>query len=393
MRRRRSASPALLAAAALFLSAAASLHAQGTRFGATLDAGHSSVRWDEYLRSDAITVSPAARLDLPRGSVNGRATWSRFPSGNVSLQGILGGSVLHRFGPRVVGEIGATGSSTYYNGLEEIQTGGDRAGSLYGGGRLHFSSEGRGFWLGGAGGAVTDGYERRSLWQAEAAAWAVWRDATFSVAARPTGLGAVRFVDGELAARWWWRARLELSGLTGLRAGDEVIGARTWSELNVAAWLTPHVAILGGVGRYPADVAQGVPGARYATVAMRLASRPPPRLEAGAPRPAARPTAPLALIRALPSGDLTARLTADGRVLLRVRAPEAGTVELMGDFTDWEPVPLRRTDDGAWEGIFPLVPGTYRFNVRRDGGPWEVPTGVPALEDDLGGTSGVLVIG
>ena len=80
-------------------------------------------------------------------------------------------------------------------------------------------------------------------------------------------------------------------------------------------------------------------------------------------------------------------------VVLRFTLDGARSAELMGDFTDWEPLPLTRADDGTWERAFPLAPGTYRFNVRRDGGAWEVPTGVMGLPDDLGGEAGLLVVG
>jgi hypothetical protein len=64
----------------------------------------------------------------------------------------------------------------------------------------------------------------------------------------------------------------------------------------------------------------------------------------------------------------------------------------MADFTDWQPVPLRAAGDDLWELSVALAPGSYRFNVRTDGGAWVVPPGVTALADDFGGIVALLVV-
>lgn len=391
MRRPRSAAPALLVAASLLWGGVARAHAQA-RLTGTVDAGAASVQYDEYLRTQAVTVSPAGRLDLPRGSVVARGAWSRYESGNSSFQGLLAGNLLVPVGARLQAELGALGSSTYYGAAADYYAdGGERAGSLLGELRLHLSGDARGAWAGLTGGAVTDGFDRRTYWQGELAAWRRVRSVTVSAQARPTWASGQRFTDAEVTARWWIRD-VELSGNAGTRAGDVAMGARSWLELGAVAWMLPRLAIVAAGGRYPADVAQGVPGARYATLALRIATHPPPRIEATA-RPTTTRAPSLALLRLLPpAGAFTSRLLADGRVLLRVRAPEAAQVELMGDFTNWEPVALARAEDGAWERAFALAPGTYRFNVRRDGGAWEVPPGVSALDDDFGGRVGLFIV-
>jgi len=53
----------------------------------------------------------------------------------------------------------------------------------------------------------------------------------------------------------------------------------------------------------------------------------------------------------------------------RMEAPEAKTVQLAGDFTEWEksPLDLVQSYDGTWFTIVPLLPGTYSYRFIVDG--------------------------
>jgi len=77
--------------------------------------------------------------------------------------------------------------------------------------------------------------------------------------------------------------------------------------------------------------------------------------------------------------------------MLVVRAPGAVTVEVMGDFTDWEAVKLTRVGE-EWRFVTPLATGTRRFNVRIDGGSWSVPQGATLEHDDFGDAVGTIVV-
>jgi hypothetical protein len=77
--------------------------------------------------------------------------------------------------------------------------------------------------------------------------------------------------------------------------------------------------------------------------------------------------------------------------VLRVRAPGATHVEVMGDFTDWEPVELTLSD-GVFSGSFALTSGSHRMAVRLDGGAWSPAANTPAVDDDFGGKVGLLVV-
>jgi hypothetical protein len=76
---------------------------------------------------------------------------------------------------------------------------------------------------------------------------------------------------------------------------------------------------------------------------------------------------------------------------VRIVAPGARTVEMMADFTDWVAVTLTPAGD-AFEGSALLSSGSHRIVVRIDGGPWRPAANTPAVDDDLGGRVGLLVV-
>ncbi len=101
------------------------------------------------------------------------------------------------------------------------------------------------------------------------------------------------------------------------------------------------------------------------------------------PRPATARAARIRPVLSVGSGD-------DGRVV-RVRAPGARTVEVMADFTDWSPVTLPPVGD-LFVLAMSVPPGTHRIVVRVDGGAWRPAANTPAVDDDLGGRVGLLVV-
>ena len=73
------------------------------------------------------------------------------------------------------------------------------------------------------------------------------------------------------------------------------------------------------------------------------------------------------------------------------RHERAALVELMADFTGWSVVALQRTGS-AWRIERMISPGPHRVAIRIDGGEWIVPANLPRVEDDLGGTVGLITI-
>ena len=50
-------------------------------------------------------------------------------------------------------------------------------------------------------------------------------------------------------------------------------------------------------------------------------------------------------------------------------APGAGSVQLVGDFTQWQerPINLRKGTDGVWRATVELNPGTHHYRFIVDG--------------------------
>jgi 1,4-alpha-glucan branching enzyme len=77
---------------------------------------------------------------------------------------------------------------------------------------------------------------------------------------------------------------------------------------------------------------------------------------------------------------------------MSIEAPAgAGTVELLGDFTLWEPVPMRRRN-GRWEIELEVGPGTHHYGFLVDD-EWHVPDDTrDVVPDEWGRLSAILVI-
>ena len=78
--------------------------------------------------------------------------------------------------------------------------------------------------------------------------------------------------------------------------------------------------------------------------------------------PPVRPGAPGLAFERLDNGS--ARITLGGL--------DAAAVELMGDFTGWEPIALVRSGQSEWTATVPIPAGIHRVNLRVDGGQWIV---------------------
>ena len=246
--------------------------------------------------------------------------------------------------------------------------------------------------LAGLGGSMTRGPVAIELSVTETRLSPVARTVTLAPASVPIDTPGVpppapttarQFVGGGV-----WedvRAQLKWSGgpiearLTGGVEIPQGGGRATrWLRTEATGWLTPQLGVVVGVGSPSLPVLEAPRLSGPFTLGFRLAfgraarpvvARPPPKREN-----------PSFEIRSV-SGDLR---------LLRVRVPDASRVELTADFVDWRVVSLVPAGGGVWEAQLAIGPGSHRVSIRRDGGPWAVPPGLPAVADDFTGAAGLL---
>lgn len=192
---------------------------------------------------------------------------------------------------------------------------------------------------------------------------------------RPVGIAPVRYLQATVAAtsQASW-GDLELSA-GARRDPDADQRVEAVLSANALIWQSASRAFTLSLARLPADFVHGADAMRVVSLGMRFAAR---TRETRTTR-ATRPT-----IELLAS-------TEAGRHRVSVRAPSAHRVELMADFTDWAIVSLS-PQDGAYVIELAIGPGSHRVAVRIDGGEWAPPANTPAIDDDLGGRVGLLVV-
>ena len=82
------------------------------------------------------------------------------------------------------------------------------------------------------------------------------------------------------------------------------------------------------------------------------------------------------------------------RAILRVEAPHAETVLLMGDFNQWNEKkhPMKKGKNGMWEKIIMVPPGRYEYRFLVDGKWCNDPTNDQICANCFGSTNNILEI-
>jgi len=353
----------------------------------TVSIGAALIEYDGFLASGAAVLAPALRFEAANYSIGGQASWTLFESGNQVRQ--LTAAAAWLGPPRAWWRwevSGSLGTSKY--------AGEPAAAHLLAGARLHvFGREGGG-WVSATMGASVDGStDTRIPVELTIAGWRAHQSLAFVGTFTASWLGSARHVD-LLGAVRWSRGGAEVEGRAGARAWAAQSGAignprsGVYGEVAAVVPLLERVALTASGGNYPSDPVRRLLAAKYATAGLRVAflgrSAAPAmagalaRLERGHSADGSR-----ARLEVEESGDPRG---------VRVMVAGATTVELMADFTDWEPVQLRRVGTAAWETRLPLAPGVYRVNIRVDGGRWSAPAGTRLERGEFGGEVGVLVV-
>ncbi len=354
----------------------------------TLGLGASWVAFDGFLGSGAVVFAPSLQFDSPRVSVLGQASWTRFESGRGVFQadataGWLVGSE-HWWRLELSGSAGASRYASEPG-----------SGHLLGGARFHVFGAQTGGWIGLAAGQSFGGTALGVPVEFAMAGWHVRQRWTLVGTATTTRFSGDHYLDVVGTARWAGRgveleARLGARPWTQSAAAGAVVGTGGYGEVSVMVPVTPRLAVSFGGGNHLSDPVRRVLGARYLNAGIRLRAF----------GPTAKPAlseASRTIMRRLAAPDVGgARLEiapASGLQTVRVRAPGAAAVELMGDFTDWAVVSLTEVTPGVFEVRLPITPGVYRLNVRLGGGPWVVPTGARVERTEFGAVAVVVVSG
>jgi hypothetical protein len=190
-----------------------------------------------------------------------------------------------------------------------------------------------------------------------------------------------RFSDVEGAIEWSVGA-IELAAQGGYRIGgsyDVTPESRRWAAATATYWLSGQLAAVVGGGRQPANPARGLPARSYANLGVMLAYWPIPKRRV--------PVASSATVVSFEARD-----AGSSQQTLIVRVGGVERVEIMGDFTAWEPKLMTRIGRDRWEITLPITPGIHQVNVRVDNGRWRPPPGTPTMRDGYAGEVGILVV-
>jgi hypothetical protein len=356
----------------------------GQSIESSLDVGGVALRYADTLNASAVSVTPRVLASWGRAIAEASGTYSQFRSGGRSTQGMLSGSLFTPAARGSLAELAALAGGSAHND-------GTRTGVLLANGRLHFMRGWGELFVGAGGGRTWVGGGAQSMLLGEAGASKMLREVTATLNFSPTAIAdSIKYTDGQLSLSLT-RNRLDLGAVLGTRLGDQLTSlggtARSWGSLNAVAWMTPRLALAASAGTYPIDPTQGFPGGRFVSLSVRLATGRSRQSSSVTPSQAVLPGE-----EAPPVSDFAAVRDSLGAVWLRVNAPRAQLVEVTGDFTNWEPVPMLPTSGGWWAVTLPITPGKYQMNLRLDGGKWLVPPGLLSMADEFGGTVGLLIV-
>jgi hypothetical protein len=336
----------------------------------TADAGVAHLRQADIPESNASTFGASAEVLGDRAWFRSSLLAARTASDRWTAQGVAVASVVSekKRGTRLE----LSGS---LSGFNETSANSTISGEAMG--RLHVGRPGFGSALGLGLGHVSVESGSGPLYHAQADVWRILGDdrvvgsASFvntrQASVDPTAVDRISYTD--LSATWRRDTGPWSIGATG---GMRLGRSAGYGSADATLWVLPHAAVVAAIGRALEDVTRGVPRTQYASLAIRLAVRPQTSV-----------------------GSATARVRGPTIVATReqieVRAADASTVEVMGDFTEWTPVSLAR-DGNVWRLARMMSPGPHRIALRIDGGEWTTPANLPRVTDELGGAVGLLTV-
>jgi hypothetical protein len=362
----------------------------------TRDASFAVVRYESGLTVGALTLYDAVVVANERSTRAGYSLLSLFDDGRVSMQGGLEAakrslpmpvvSHLRPWFTAIRGEMLLDATTT-------IQTGFMPTVALTGRARMRFERDDQG---GHAEAAVARAFDGR-LWQTvilgEGRIWLRRGNVVSGLRTTAMQLGVGDQLTDHEGQLEWVAGRGVVSSSLGVRLGEAQRGTTAWGGITVAWPVLADTWATLSLGSYPADLIQNLPSGRYAAFALRLPHgrlpafrRPPPPPP---PPPPRTPDLPVSFRLAMVTGPA---LDSTNIREVKVWAPGARVVEIMGDFVDWLPVPLIRQANGEWRGYYRISPGLHRVNVRLDGLDLDVPMNWAREKDEFLGTVALVLV-
>jgi hypothetical protein len=381
----RRAAPWLLAWASVALPAANAQAPSELR----IEAGYARVIQALGVESDAGLLSVFWRRPFER--------WEFLASGNLTYgadsvagsQGVVAASIPWTFDERFRTEGGLAGARF---SLAEA----GRGGNLNGFARQHFITGRGGGWVGTGGARTSRDGERAIAYGGDVGAWGrlgfLYGSASASLQ-QSNDWPLITIRDGipvnGTSQGWYTLQDLEL--VVEARRGPNSL-AVSWSKRHALdvrdvdgvavsssgiLQITERVAFTATVGRQLIDPLRGLPQADLMTAAIRvsLGRKPLPVM--------ARSEIARATVEPAPGGG--------GELVVHVFAADTMIIDVAGDFSDWQPVPLVR-EGGLLVARVRLAPGKYRVAVRVNLGDWRAPRNLARVRDDYGGEAGIVIV-
>jgi hypothetical protein len=337
----------------------------------SLEANAANATYDAYQSSAVYTLAPSVAFagGPLRAGLDG--AFSVFETGHSS--GVLdlnavGGAKL--YGP-LRWELGGDGAALWYRSNPAVLSGVVTP-------RLRFDRGPFVAWVSGAAGSTdNDGIVGSFVSRIDGGLSYALPHITPALTIATTRAGVAHYTDfgGAIQSEL---GPLILNATAGTRTGALLGGFATWFNAEMRVTVTQNLSFVLSGGSYPVDLVRGAPGAHFIGVGLRFAQafRVSPRA--------------MGTVR-YNSGSND--VLADPRTL-RFSAKPNARVELMADFTDWQPVPMTEIRPGLYQATLrdAIRSGPHRVNIRVDQGDWVVPSELPPVIDDFGGTAGSLVV-
>jgi hypothetical protein len=338
-----------------------------------LDVAGTRIEYDTLAPLDAPSVSGLTEWQRPSMFVRVSGGVTRFENAGWSLQGrgdVAGWlSPLGSLSPLRLELGGGAGGGRHSSGFDSYLMRGDA--------RLHLRGAGFGAWAGASLAGARNSFDTASVSGIipNAGLWAQGGAVRATLSYQHTRVFDDAYPEMDLALALT-RGAADLTLYAGLRDSPFAADSRSerWAGASAVYWVTRNAGLVVSVGKYSADVLQGLPGGDFVSVGLRLTPRRVRPIPISAPAPIV----------------YTAEEARRGSI--RFDVADATTVEIAGDWNGWTPEPLVRDAAGRWTVAAVIAPGVHRFNLRVDGEHWIVPVGVPTVDDGFGGQVGLMIV-